>query len=176
MKKIIFSFCFSISIISTQAQDRNWALGLKIGEPLGLNIKKYFREGENSFDLNVGAFGFLWGGERTYRKETIYSEAGLMVQGLWNKNFIKGKNDGINLYYGYGAQFNSRNRPGDLGVRDKFRVVSFGPAINAGLEVGLPENNLSLFLDAGGYGEIAPKPFFFAFNSCIGLRLNLSKN
>ncbi len=156
------------------AQDRNWAVGLKIGEPLGLNVRKYFRDGERAFDFNVGSFGFLYGRERTYRKETIYDASGIMFQGLYHFNRVLGRNERVNVYYGFGGQINSRERPLS-DSRDKFRVVSFGPAANAGIEFALPENDLSVFLDAGGYGEVAPKPFFFAANLNLGLRLNIQR-
>ena len=156
------------------AQDRNWAVGLKIGEPLGLNVRKYFKDGDRAFDFNVGSFGFLYGRDRMYRKEQIYDASGIMFQGIMHYNRLLGKNDRVNVYYGYGAQVNSRERP-ITDSREKFRVVSFGPAINAGIEFALPENDLSVFLDAGGYGEIAPKPFFFAANLNLGLRLNIQR-
>jgi hypothetical protein len=175
MKKtfLLFLILFLVSEIGF-SQDRNWAVGLKIGEPLGLNIRKYFSDGDKAFDLNIGSFGFLYGRERTYKKEVIYDASGIMFQGLFHYNRTLGRNDKVNVYYGYGGQVNSRERPLQ-DSRDKFRVVSFGPAINAGIELALPDNDLSVFLDAGGYGEIAPKPFFFAANLNLGLRLNIQR-
>jgi hypothetical protein len=174
-KNVLLVFAILLFAGSAFAQDRNWAVGLKIGEPLGLNVRKYFSGGDKAFDFNVGSYGFLYGRSRMYRKEQIYDAAGIMFQGILHYNRTLGKNDRVNVYYGYGAQVNSRERPLS-DSRDKFRVVSFGPAINAGIEFELPENDLSLFIDAGGYGEIAPKPFFFAANLNLGLRLNIQRN
>jgi hypothetical protein len=69
-----------VSFGSVFAQyENNWAVGLKIGEPLGLNIRKYFSYGDRVFDVNIGSYGFLYGRERNYRKDQIYNEAGVMV-------------------------------------------------------------------------------------------------
>jgi hypothetical protein len=155
--------------------ENNWAVGLKVGEPLGLNIRKYFSYGDRVFDVNIGSFGFLYGRERNYRKNQIYNEAGVMVQGLYQFHRSLGKNDKLHTYYGFGGQINSRNRSPKIGERDAFRVISLGPAVNAGIELSIPENDLSVFIDAGGYLEIAPKPFFMAPNVNIGLRINIMK-
>ena len=175
--KIAITLIFALlSIGSAFSQyENNWAVGLKVGEPLGLNIRKYFSYGERVFDVNVGSFGFLYGRQRNYRKERIYNEAGVMVQGLYQFNKNLGKRDNLRVYYGFGGQINSRNRPPKLGERDSFRVISLGPAVNSGIEVSIPENDMSVFLDAGGYLEIAPKPFFMAPNINIGLRINIIK-
>ena len=155
--------------------ENNWAIGLKVGEPLGLNIRKYFSYGDRSFDVNIGSFGFLYGRVRKYNKETIYDEAGVMVQGLYNFQKNLGKRERLHAYYGFGGQINSRNRTPKIGERDAFRVISLGPAVNSGIELSIPENDLAVFIDAGGYLEIGPKPFFLAPNINIGLRLNVVK-
>ena len=58
-KKLAFILIVTLlSIGSSTAQyENNWAVGLKVGEPLGLNIRKYFSYGNRVFDLNVGSFG-----------------------------------------------------------------------------------------------------------------------
>jgi hypothetical protein len=176
-KKFVFILIVTLlSIGNSSAQyENNWAVGLKVGEPLGLNIRKYFSYGNRVFDLNVGSFGFLYGRERKYRAKEIYNSAGVMVQGLYHFHRTLGKSEKLRVYYGFGGQINSRNRPSERGERDSFRVISLGPAVNSGIELSIPENDLSVFLDAGGYVEIAPKPFFIAPNINIGLRINIIK-
>ncbi|MGL4631008.1 MAG: hypothetical protein ACRCVT_07360 [Leadbetterella sp.] len=175
IKTILIFFFISVGS-SVFAQDKNWALGLKVGEPIGLNIRKYFRDNERAFDVNIGSFGFMWGAKRTRGKddELIYDGAGIMFQGIYNFYKTLGRNDNVGVYYGFGGQANSRNRPSTLS-RDQFRVVSFGPAVNAGIQVDIPDNDLDVFLEIGGYGEIAPKPFFLALNGALGLRLNVGR-
>jgi hypothetical protein len=176
MNKNIFNtliFALFVSLSATAQHDNNWALGLKVGEPLGLNIRKYFSYGDRAFDVNIGTYGFLYGKSRSYRKEVIYQDVGVMVQGLYHWNHTLGKRDKVNYYYGIGAQINSRNRPPKIGSRDSFKAISVGPAANAGIELMLPENDLSVFLDVGGYLEIVPKVFFVNPQINIGLRLNI---
>jgi hypothetical protein len=178
MKKkniLLLTFLLICSLQTWAQNDNNWAIGLKVGEPLGVNLRKYFSYGERAFDLNVGSYGFLYGANRNYRKKKIYESAGVMIQGLYHWHNTMGKKENLHYYYGFGGQINSRNRPPEVGVRDAFRVVSFGSAANTGLEYRIPENDLGVFLDAGGYLEIAPKPFFLNAQINLGLRLNLVK-
>lgn len=174
-KSIVTTLIISLVFIgnSFAQYENNWAVGLKVGEPLGLNIRKYFSYGDKAFDMNVGSFGFLYGRVRNYNKSQIYNEAGVMVQGLYHWNRTLGKREKMHYYYGFGGQINSRNRAPKIGERDAFRVISLGPAANAGIEIAIPENDMAVFLDAGGYVEIAPKPFFMAPNVNIGLRINI---
>lgn len=178
-KKIIFTVTITLlSLGVTFAQnEKNWALGLKIGEPLGLNIRKYFQYGERAFDLNIGSYGFLIGSNRNYRKEPRFEEAGISFQGLYHYYKTLGKNNNVGVYYGYGAQFNLRNEIVErLGSRDNnIRQFSIGPALNAGVEFDLPDNDLTFFVDGGGFMELAPKPLFLAPNLNLGLRVNLVK-
>jgi hypothetical protein len=175
MKKCFFGILiFLLASTSGFSQDNGWAIGLKVGEPLGLNIRKYISDGDKAIDVNFGTFGFLYGRERSYRKEERYNDAGVMFQALLHYRRTLGAADRVSVYYGYGAQINSRNRIPSIGNNDKFKIISLGPAVNTGIEVLLPDNDLSLFLDAGGYAEIVPKFLFVAPNVNIGLRLNLS--
>jgi hypothetical protein len=177
MKKInLLLIIIFISITGAKAQyQNNWALGIKIGEPLGLNIRKYFNDGENVFDVNIGTFGFLYGRNRSYRNEVIYEEGGLMVQGLYSfqKNLFNSEKN--HVYYGFGGQLNSRNRPLGTGNRDTFKAISLGPAANCGLELAIPNSDLGFFIDGGIYTEIVPKPLFVNLQGNFGFRLNLIK-
>lgn len=170
---------FLITTTASIAQyDNNWAVGLKVGEPLGINIRKYFAYGEKAFDLNVGSYGFLFGSTRTYRGEPLYNQAGITVQGLFQYHRSLGRNERFHYYYGYGAHLNNRKKilKASTGLRDnKENLFSFGPAVNAGIEYKIPQNDLGVFLDAGGYLELAPSLFFVAPMANIGLRLHLIK-
>lgn len=177
MKKTLLIFiCSLLFSISSFAQYRNnWAVGLKVGEPLGLNIRKYFREGERTFDVNIGTYGFLYGDVRNYRNEEIYSAFGGMVQGIYSYHRKLFNSERNHLYYGFGGQVNSRNRPLGIGTRDSFRVISIGPTVNSGIEFAIPSSDMGFFIDAGAYAEIAPKPLFMNLQANCGLRVNLIK-
>ncbi len=177
MKKslIIVSIILVASFHNSYAQyDSNFAIGLKVGEPLALNLRKYFRSGERAFDLNIGTTGFLMFTKRNYRKEPLYTEAGLTVQGLFLYH-RSGRNEKLHIYYGYGAHFNKRNLiTTPVGLRDNNKkLFSFGPAVTAGVEYKLPDNDLGVFLETGGYLELAPSPLFFTPQINVGLRLNI---
>lgn len=182
--KLAFTLIITFICLGTAfgQYENNWAVGLKVGEPLGLNIRKYFSYGDRVFDVNVGAYGLLIGGTRYYynkdkeNSRPIYDQAGVMFQGIYQFHRGIGKSEKIHVYYGFGGQINSRRRPDKLGQPESsFMAISLGPAVNSGIELKLPENDMAVFLDAGGYVEIAPKPFFLAPTLNIGLRVNIIK-
>lgn len=87
MKKIFSLFIlFSIAaIVHVQAQQQEWAVGLRFGDPSGVNVKKYFGNGA-AFDLTLGSSGNFYGGRsRGYRDG--YRGAGIALMGnyVWQK-------------------------------------------------------------------------------------------
>src|SRR5438045_3712776 len=72
------------AVAPSQAQQKDWAIGLRLGEPTGLNIKKYIGR-SNALDINIGTYGTFYG-DRAYRNG-YYRNAGLsiMVNYLWQK-------------------------------------------------------------------------------------------
>ena len=94
MKKIHLTsliFLFSAFINVAMAQyDNNWAIGFRVGEPLGFNGRKYFQGGEKAFDINIGTYGFIYNKNRRYNNGR-YKTAGLMIQGiyLWNREIFR---------------------------------------------------------------------------------------
>jgi hypothetical protein len=176
-KKLLFLFFFSLGLSSvTYAQyQSNWAVGLRVGEPLGLNIRKYYEEGGKTFDVNIGTYGFLYGKRKDYWKGE-YKSAGLMVQGIksWHHSVFYKEN--FHVYYGFGGQINQRNYFPDsrIGQRDDSeKKISLGPAVATGFEVRLPNNDLGIFIDAGGYLELLPDFFFPNLQISCVVRLNL---
>jgi hypothetical protein len=81
---LTLSFFILIGFKSKAQYQNNWALGLKVGEPLALNIRKYFSYGDRAFDLNIGSYGFLMGRVRNYRKDPLYDKTGIGIQGLYH--------------------------------------------------------------------------------------------
>lgn len=176
-KKLLFLFLFSFGLnaVSFAQYQSNWAVGLRVGEPLGLNIRKYYDEGGKTFDVNIGTYGFLYGKRKEYWKGE-YKSAGLMIQGIksWHHSVLN--NENFHVYYGFGGQLNQRNYfpESRIGQRDDSeRKISLGPAVATGFEVRLPNNDLGIFIDAGGYLELLPAPFFVNLQVSGGVRLNL---
>lgn len=179
-KQLVSTFLFLMTSATAFSQyDYNWALGLRVGEPLGVNVRKYFAFGERAFDVNIGTYGFLYGRERSYgrgQNSGQYKSAGLMIQGIYSWIWSPGRGDLLHLSYGFGGQINNRDHYLDnlIGVReDKVKKLSLGPAVVGGLEVNLPNNDLAIFLDGGGYLEALPTPFFGNWQISGGVRLNL---
>ncbi|GAB3274337.1 hypothetical protein GCM10027347_47160 [Larkinella harenae] len=157
----------------THAQTNNWAIGFRIGEPSGVNIRKYFGD-NHAFDLNVGSYGGIYGNRRSYRKG-VYKSVGLSVQGhyLWHGAIAKSQS--LHYYYGFGGQVNSRRYYPDMfsTVNAWDNTISVGGSGVAGLEYFPPNKSFSIFLETGAYVEVIPAPFFLGLQSGLGIRLNL---
>ncbi|WP_421830405.1 hypothetical protein [Larkinella sp.] len=155
------------------AQTNNWAIGFRIGEPAGVNIRKYFGE-NHAFDLNVGTYGGIYGNRRSYRKG-MYKNVGFTVQGhyLWHGGI--GKSETLHYYFGFGGQLNSRRYyPDQFSLVNAYdNTISIGGSGVAGLEYFLPNKPFSVFLETGAYVEVIPAPFFMGLQSGLGIRLNL---
>ena len=168
--------------------NNNVAVGLRIGEPLGLNIRKYFQYGDKAFDLNIGTYGLFYGQHRKYRgggyhlvdsdgKYTSSQPTGLMFQGIYSWHYPVGNEDAIKAYYGFGGQVNYRTYASEgnvVGTRQNGeKHISLGPAGAAGIEYNLPGNDMGIFIDAGGYIELAPDLLFMVPQISAGVRVNL---
>jgi hypothetical protein len=171
MKKKLF-LLFFLGISVAQAQENNFAMGFRVGEPFGITARKYFNY-DHSFELNFGTYGFLYRTEVDYRKGS-YESPGMSLQGhyLWNKNLDR-KGERFWAYYGFGGQMNRRVYRDKNNLAD--RTFSFGPSGTAGLEYFRPNDKFSIFFDVGMYLELAPRPLFW--NPAIGggVRVNMNK-
>ncbi|QJW90566.1 hypothetical protein HNV11_14845 [Spirosoma taeanense] len=155
---------------TAQAQYNNWAVGFRVGEPAGVNVRKYF--GENrAFDLNIGTYGGLYGNARKYRSGR-YRSVGLAVQGhyLWHKALTK--SESVRGYYGFGGQINTR-RYYPIRLNGEYEnALSLGGSGIAGVEYFPAGKPYSFFLETGLYVELLQAPFFLNLNSGLGLRYN----
>lgn len=177
-KKLLMWVAFlGLGMSSAVAQNyNNWAIGVKVGEPVGLNVRKYFDSGRKNFDLNFGTYGFLWGATRSHNNKPYYkSQTGLMVQGIFHWNNQLGAAERFQVYYGFGGQINSRKRVPPVSNNVPEKHISLGGVANTGMEYSLPNNDLSIFAELGLYAEIAPKPLFIHIPANVGIRLNLLK-
>lgn len=177
MKKHIIAFSFLIALLgvsqSALAQYNNWAVGFRLGEPSGINIRKYFRD-NRAFDLNVGTFGGLYGGNRAYR-QGVYKSVGLSIQGhyLWHTRLF-GK-ESLRGYYGFGGQINRRKYyPDNISTQpvDFITETSLGGSAIGGVEYFPDGKPYSVFLETGLYVEVIPAPLFMGLQSGLGLRYN----
>jgi hypothetical protein len=146
-------------------------VGLKVGEPTGFTIRKYFNN-VNAFDLTVGTYGGVIGRERDYRQGR-YGNTGISVQAhyLWHYPVLA--SSVVHIYYGFGGQVNSRRYYPSRASRLHESVISVGGTGLGGLEYYLPDGRLSVFVEGGGYAELGPRPLFISPNLSGGVRLNL---
>lgn len=175
MKKSVLSASLALLgwlILSTtaSAQYNNWSIGGRIGEPSGLNIRKYFGE-KHAFDLNIGTYGGLYGTKRSYRNGE-YRTVGLTIQGhyLWHTPLTK--SESIRAYYGFGGQINNRRYYPPRLNGEYENALSIGGSGVGGLEFFPAGKPYSFFLETGAYVELLQAPFFLSLNSGLGLRYN----
>jgi hypothetical protein len=165
----LFILC-TVCFFPARAQDapKNWAIGFRIGEPLGVNLRKYFGE-NHAIDINAGAYGGLWGVNRKYGPTGRYQNAGLSL----NANYLWLVGQGrFRPYYGFGGQVTSRrNYPDRLNGYYEKRLGLGGSGL-AGVEYFLASSPASLFADVGLYAELLPVPFFFHVQGGVGARFN----
>lgn len=156
------------------AQYNNWSLGFRIGEPSGINVRKYFGN-NHAFDLNIGTYGGIYGTNRSYRSGD-YKTVGLSIQGhyLWHTALTK--SESIRAYYGFGGQINNRRYYPDYLAGQSVNYVkgniSLGGSGIAGIEFFPPNKPYSFFLETGAYVELLQAPFFLSLNTGLGLRYN----
>jgi hypothetical protein len=173
MKKLIALFVcmLALGIAHINAQQKEWAIGLRLGDPSGLNIKKYFGRG-NAFDLNIGSYGNFYGRSRGYRGG-YYGNAGIAIMGnyLWQKDITNA--NGLTWYYGLGGMFSSRRYyVYDSSRRVYTSNVALGATAMVGLEYFIPNTPISIFGDISAYVEIVPAPFWMNLPVGIGGRFN----
>jgi hypothetical protein len=172
MKKLILiaSLCF-ISTVSF-SQNKDWAFGFRVGEPGGINVRKYLTD-ERAIELNIGTFGAIWGGSHIFN-DGEYRNVGLSVNAhyLYLKDI--GNSGRFRVHYGYGVQVNKRRfyayrftNPDDYENR-----TSIGASGTAGAEYYLKSTPLSIFADIGAFGELLPKPFYVHIQGGLGARFN----
>lgn len=168
MKRLLLLFAFIFTFSIANAQPEKWALGFKLGEPVGAVLRKY--GDRNALDITVGTYTGLLKSTNAYR-EGKYSDIGFMVNGtyLW---LVPMFNDRMQAYGGVGVQINSRRYFPDINSNVHTNNISTGPSFTGGLEFFFAQKPTSFFIEGGGYIELLPKVFYFNPNLNIGLRHN----
>ena len=170
----IFLLMLIAGVSSTaQAQQKEWAIGLRLGEPSGINVKKYFGKG-HALDINLGAYGTFYG-QRAYKNGYWHKGAALMANYLWQKDIPGAK--GLSWYYGLGGQLAFRKYY--YWADNKYYTyyeeetrVSLGATGMIGIEFFIPKTPISLFADASPYIELFPDAFDLNLQGGIGGRFN----
>ncbi|GAB4132701.1 MAG: hypothetical protein OHK0045_14840 [Raineya sp.] len=165
LKRYVF-VCACLLFGASNAYTQDMALGLRLGDPLGVSFKKYLKEGKNAFEAVLGTYGYMG----VYRHTTLlfdgrgyylhgdyfYRRGGvsIMANYLWNFDFPQANE--LSWYLSVGGQLRSLYYYQFL-VGDEQRGIGIGPTFAAGLEwkpKEIPE--IGVFFDAGLYLEITP--------------------
>jgi hypothetical protein len=172
MKKSVSIFILTLLCGIAQGQENNWAVGVKLGEPTGITIRKYFNNIQ-AVDVTVGTYGGILSGERAYRGDNgRYKNTGvsLQIHYLWHTPVFN--SEVLRVYYGIGGQINNRRSyPKRLNGQYEKALTLGGSAIG-GFEYFIPDNRISVFLEAGTYIEVLRKPFFLSPNLSAGIRFS----
>lgn len=183
--------------INNSEYSKNWGIGLRLGDPAGISIKKYIENGK-ALELNFGRTS-LWGIGRYngrfndlhikyshYKYEDFHIQSAFSIQlhYLFHKNVwdINGLEDfkGLQWYYGFGGQLRIINikyyyeyydifwRKGVENVTD----IDLGGDGVVGLEYTFEDVPISLFLDLNLFVELFDNPLLIWFQSGIGVRYN----
>ncbi|WP_026994167.1 hypothetical protein [Flectobacillus major] len=173
-KQVLVLLLFAVSFVA-KSQNKDWALGAKIGEPSGISIRNYLRNDRNALELNLGIYGGIWGVKGSY-KGGNFDGSGIAVSGLYLWHNQMGSSRFKN-YYGFGGQITSRKYYVDdtfngQAYKKEIPATGLGGVGSAGLEYFSPDSPLSVFLEVGAYVELVPSVFYFHPQGGIGARLN----
>jgi hypothetical protein len=193
-----FSYSQKKSSRSSSSSSYKWGLGVKLGDPTGVSIKRYM--GNKAIELVAGRayyydsyFGYYNNHDPRYRYgyqgpgpnprpgSTVYgfyNPLSLQIRYLVHKNI----NDlpGLRWYVGAGAQvraisyyYDDYDVYGNYLGTNRATDVAFGADGIIGLEYTFQDIPLSIFADVNLYLEIYRRPFYPEGQGGIGVRYNL---
>jgi uncharacterized protein YraI len=171
----------------------NWGVGLRLGEPSGLTVKRYLSSG-NALEISLGRSS-RWGykyddedfykmdkyGDREYYRFDGYKSSfstALQVHYLWQKP-IK-STQGLSWYFGLGGQarftpvrYSYYHYDGWWKYTEERRTdIDLGLDGVIGIEYMIPRSPISLFTDVNLFVEIVDHPMFMFGQGGIGARYN----
>lgn len=168
------------------AQAKNWGLGLRLGDPTGLTVKKY--QGDAAWELNIGSspnFGYYdyekrfyyYDWSRGYKLLKYDRTFATSVQLHFLKHLPIADGGNLELYYGGGGQarftqiqyWYEHNGHWDI---DRRTYVDLGLDGKVGLEYSFKEVPFSIFVDATLYLELYYKPMWLTGMGGLGIRYN----
>ncbi len=138
--------------LGSLAQDANWGIGLRLGNPTGLSAKKYLGA-SNGLEL---AFG------------TNLEGNGFELLGHYLFHFPIKKYEGLDWYYGFGLQIRQKRYK----LSDNVEESDFGGDLVLGVEHHFQNVPLTIFMDAVLFVELLNNPFSIAIDGGLGIRYN----
>jgi hypothetical protein len=196
MKKLFFVIFIAVLTVSSglfaqkkpaaSSQNNEWGIGIRLGDPSGLTVKKYF--GSNSLEFSVGR-SHTWYNDRYYddyyhdyyddydRYKRLSDPIGFQCHYLFQKPINRigdQKVGGLDWYYGFGAQLITQKYRIYYkdGSDEVFTDLDLGADGVIGLEYRFNNSPISMFVDLTLMMEIFDDPFYFWTNGGIGVRFN----
>lgn len=191
MKKVIVSIVLLMACwLEVEAQISQWGVGLRIGDPLGLTVKRYLPRGK-AWELNLGRSGFYGYNYQKafrrydqfngyeYRTHYLNNAFGVQVHYLIHKDLGLAEIPGLDWYYGVGGQLRSYNVDYEYRIRrgngwettrDRVTDIDLGVDGIIGLEYSWREVPLTVFLDVNLLVEIVDSPFVLYLQGGTGVR------
>lgn len=198
-----YGIFFAIALVFFISKDvcgQSWGLGLRLGDPSGLTIKRYYAG--KALELNIGRTRFVyksgWYDKQFYKwydgkgfkyRDISYNgyraaaPIAVQVHYLIQKRLEKSKKvgqPGLDWYYGFGGQLRIRTYYYDYQYKvegGNWIYVSEERVPNADIGVdaviGLEykfKGPISLFLDGTLFMEVLDDPFLFWSQAGIGAR------
>lgn len=133
-----------VSEAHASVQGRTLGLGIAVGDPSGVNLKKFLTN-DTAFDLHLG-FGGSWAWGRRLRLHGDY---------LWHLPVHYGSDIWLDFYYGIGAKVGLYERRRRADRRREYTGLTLGGRIPLGLSLVIGEAPLDIFL------ELAPGVRFY---------------
>lgn len=197
--KVILSVMMLIMVSLSYGQKRsstpakNWGVGVKIGDPLGLTLKKY--NGNKAFEFIIGRtyywgrydYGYHYRHDNRFKNHHRFNyvraydystPVALQLRYLVHKD-IKGA-PGLQWYLGAGVQFRHQTYyyeyydgwtpPYYFAVKET--DIGIGPEAVVGVEYTFKDVPISLGLDLNLYVEFVDRPFLFLLQGGLAARYN----
>lgn len=121
----IIALCMFLAVQVSVAQERNFGLGVIIGEPTGLSAKLWTSP-HNAFDFGLG---WSVGGDRIGKYEGSYNggtRVHFHMDYLWHSFDVIHSAERLQLYYGVGGRFNNgAGYNSSLAIRGVFGAAWF---------------------------------------------------
>lgn len=171
-----------------------WGVGLRLGDPTGLSVKRFL--GSNAVEFNAGRTAWIYDPEWRFKHYNDFNNYGYLDGRLrsalsFQLHYLKYKDiqvglPGLQWYYGFGGQLRALTAdyhyqyrvyygPGGGDYRwerrwEKTTHLDFGLDGVIGLDYTLPKVPISIFVDMILFAEIVDNPFQFQLQGGTGIR------
>ena len=193
MNKRVFFLCCLISTATLAQQNKNWGVGLRLGDPVGLSAKKYLSR-QRAVEFNLGRTWAYNYSNAFYRRDQynrdfydydwhrVRSSVSLQGRYLIHKDLGLKEVRGLDWYYGIGAQlrmfsvdYRYRYYPNGgkkNGVTRTERVTHTDIGVDGivGLEYSWQEVPITVFADVNLFLGLLDNPFLPFFQGGVGCR------